>query len=58
MLTRSDHPFFSHVRHGHSQMRKIDDLNWDLIYALTVNFGLWFLIIRGVQFLVSRNPFG
>ena len=57
-MKHRDHLIFSHKQHSRSHMRDPTALRWELIYALTINVGLWLLIIRGAQFLLSRNPFG
>ena len=49
---------FSHLQRGSFQVNEPRGLRWELFYALTINFGAWLLLIRAVQYLISRNPFG
>ena len=56
MLIQQDRSFFSQVPHEASQLRKGLRLNWATMLALTIDAGLWLLIIKGGQFFLNR-PF-
>ena len=57
MLTHSSsHLSFSRVQQFPAEKLRL--LRWEYLPALAISGGLWFLIIKGVEFLISRSPFG
>ena len=50
----------SAVQHGpwsSSHLRKGRKVRWELLAALTLNFGIWLLIAKLVARVVNRSPF-
>ncbi len=40
-----------------SHLRKGREVRWELLAALTLNFGIWLLIAKVVARVVNRSPF-